>query len=231
MIITSDHGYGDLLVLTEEWSAKHQRMFEDGTVSGLRVPSNRWMPEQLDHEATSIDFISTVADSLVSLEIYSDVIRRVAPANSCTGLRRLAIWCPWRDTLEFANFPQLEDAFLSWRKGASSLRTCSTLRALNLSNFPDPDLSGFVDNRNLEVLKLHSTRKLESLAGLELLTKVRELELYSCSQLANIDALFELPNLERVSVTSCRRTKARDHFKLQAFTQERGIQLTLRDAG
>lgn len=118
----------------------------------------------------------------------------------------------YRGTLDFANIPNLAFLTHTWdKKVFKNFEACEKLETLTLYRCPYTDLSPISHFKKLKQITLNFTR-IESLAGVETLNELFNVDIYSAPKLKTIDSLahiashlkklsFELcPNIENYSV-------------------------------
>ena len=96
---------------------------------------------------------------------------------------------------------------VTWTKGLQSLLRVATLEKLNIQNYPHIDLTPCAGLSLLRSLYLTS-RKLESLAGIESLKNLEVLDLYNCPKLASLEAAERCPILQQLEIEACARLNA-----------------------
>ena len=126
-----------------------------------------------------------------------------------------------RTKIDFRNFVNLQDLFLTWRKGVMNLfdkkslltlrlerfkeksldvGTGMPLRELWISSSPVENLSSLAGLKKLEVLRLSSLRCLEETSWIQGLTGLKELMISSCKKVAGtiLDEVTALHLLEKL---------------------------------
>lgn len=102
-------------------------------------------------------------------------------------------------SIDFTQFPLLEDVFLGWWPKANSIFNCKSLKKLYISGYQGKSIREFTKLTNLEELKI-TARAMADLSGIEELRKLKKLCLYLFSKLDNIEILGKLENLEELEI-------------------------------
>lgn len=109
-------------------------------------------------------------------------------------------------TIDFTNFPQLEDVFLDWWPQARSIFQCNSLKKLYISGYKGKTIDEFTRLTNLEELKIGGT-PMTDLSGIDTLKKLKSLCLYVFRKLDNIEELGKLERLEELEIQSNKKIK------------------------
>lgn len=110
-----------------------------------------------------------------------------------------------RMTLDFKAFPNLRHLGVYWNPGFDSIFECQRLETLYVFGPPDPDLERFGSLTTLRRLEVSQGRRLTTTRGVERLSELRFLGLYSQSSLSSLTGVGELGNLEHLEIEGCRR--------------------------
>ncbi len=150
----------------------------------------------LDPDAPTCD-LSLVAEVASTLEYFAISpgipTRRTLHMESLHALRGLKeLGLHEYPALDLRHFPQLEVLFLTERRGLRGLETLTALRELRITGLGSPDVSGWKQLQSLAKLWIiQADRKITTLAGLEVLTGLRHLEIHHCPKLAGVSGLPE----------------------------------------
>lgn len=131
------------------------------------------------------------------------------PLYSIERLRGLHISGTWDGKIDFQRLPHLESfSVVECPRDEGGLETLyaghESIRDLVIQRYRHEDLTPLT-NLKLEKLGILYTRKLTSLAGLEVLAPtLRRLTLYACSDLTTVDGLASAPDLESLELGSLR---------------------------
>lgn len=155
----------------------------------------------LQYGLEQIDF--SRLDALERLGVSSEV-RRFGNLNRCASLRVLDVTnCGLRDLTPLAGLEHLaefgiSEAPLRSLAGANALRG---LRRLGLLQLPLASLSGIESLQQLEVLYIYMLGRLEGIAPLTSLKRLRTLSIGAARKIADWDLLGEITSLESVELT------------------------------
>ncbi len=199
-LIPNDSGIGYKMVLEGAWRPQYKKAILKQNVTGLRLShSNGW-------KETNILFIVDLV-TLRDLEIYSWDITDASPIESLPKLEKISLECNYRKPINFATFQHLQYCFLRWRPKADSLFSLSSLKALNIVNYPYEDLIPLKNLTQLTKLQLTSN-KLKGLNGVKNLELLTSLDLYKCTKLESLKGIQDTRQLTKLEVESC--TKIED---------------------
>jgi Leucine-rich repeat (LRR) protein len=209
--------YGLRAVLRTAWS--------DEIASEIRT--HRCLELEINHAkgwvGNDLSFLMT-CPWLQALKIIDFKIQSVEPIHALHELRALEVMTYCRTELRFSAFPKLEDCALEWRPKAESLFDCLTLKSLfinsykgrNLTEFsrlekieslavlnsPIETLDGIASLEKLRFLRLGNLKKLQSLAGIEALTNLEELEVHTCCKIGTIKEIAALKKLRKLHLNN-----------------------------
>jgi len=124
-----------------------------------------------------IDFIANIS-TLEGLEIYSSEVKDLAPLSQLSKLKHLAL-------------------------ESDSIFDLSTITTLNIVNYPAIDLVKLKRMRSLKSLKLTS-RKLNSLLGIEYFHKINSVDLFRCPKLSTLKNIDQCENIVTLEIESCK---------------------------
>lgn len=185
------------MVLQGPWKIEYGDVILKKKITGLRLSdSNGWKGE-------NIDFIYDLK-IIDDLEIYSRKIKDILPIESLPQLTKIGLDCDYRTPIDFSGFTMLESLFLRWGPNSESVFSVSSLKKLNLINYPFEDLNMLHQLRQLNELKLVST-KIKRLSGADNLIALVSLDLYRCTKLESIDGVQSLSALRIFEIESCKK--------------------------
>lgn len=109
--------------------------------------------------------------------------------------------------LNFSNFSDLQYLSFNWNdKTYKNFESLTKLNETSIWRFPHTDLQIFINPSSLAVLNLNYAQKLVKLSGIENLTSLKKLNLYSAPNLGDISALAgNKKTLLNLSFWLCRR--------------------------
>lgn len=162
------------------------------------------------------DFLATLPKWITGIQINSDYIRDTRMLGNLPWIKELYLsLAPKPIYPDFSRFANLEIAMLdSWTKEAETLRDTNSLKLFFCTSYPYEDLEPLNNWTNLRYLKLHRSRKLKSLTGIEKLKNLRAIEFYSLSQLTDISRFADCPILKIIDIESCKKIGCLPEFKI-----------------
>ncbi|MCK0159435.1 hypothetical protein [Allomuricauda sp. F6463D] len=131
----------------------------------------------------------------------------ISPLNALHNLKRL--WFTYtpgyepKGNLDFSSFPQLETLRFLWLNGTKNIAALKSIKSVFIENFPYPDLKKFSNTPHLSALEINLS-KIESLDGVEKITKLKELKITGSSHIKSIDSLTQVSNkrLKKLEISS-----------------------------
>ena len=126
-----------------------------------------------------------------------------SPVQELHGLRLLELNTYCQNPIEFAQFPELEECALEWRRGATSLFQCNSLQRLFVNAYSGKVADSFGKLRNLTELSI-ANGSLSDISGLEGCERLGFLGLYNLKRLTSLQGLSKLTGLQRVEINGCR---------------------------
>lgn len=211
------------MVLQGPWTTECEKTFQKEKVTGLRLSYS------LGWQQTDLSFLQSL-ELLRSVEIYNWNVTDITPLTALKKLGKIGIECNYKTPIDFAAFQKLEQCFLKWRPKSESIFGVSTLKELNVVNYPYYDLSTLHALKDLETLKLTSEKlsslngasmlgelvtldlfrctKLETLEGIQGAAKIVNLELDSCKNINSVEPLSKLRSLRRIAINNCGNIKS-----------------------
>lgn len=189
--------YGLRAIIKSAWSEK----------IGQEVKSHHCAELEINHakgwRGVNLDFLHECS-WLKALKIIDFNIKSVEPIHSLHNLHALEVMTYCRTELRFSEFPQIQECALEWRPHAESLFECAKLKNLFINNFNGKNLIQFSKLLNLECLAVLNS-SIESLVGIEPLSKLRTLRLGNLKKLHSLSGIEVLINLEELDVNTCKR--------------------------
>lgn len=197
--VVEEGKHGLRLVLTSAWNPEVRRYMEENKIAGLVLNYARgWVGD-------SISFVTDLP-FLREFVIVDWKIKEVSPVHELKQLRSLQVSTYCNTSIQFDNFPDLEDCGLRWRNGSESLFVQRTLKHLFLSDSPLTDSSVVAEMIGLESLSI-STSSIKDVWGIGNLRRLRTLGLYHLKQLENLTGLEGIPQLEELEIVDCRKVE------------------------
>jgi hypothetical protein len=209
--------YGPRMIMKGPWSAAALDAAQAAEIKELELNyAKGWKGEELG-------FLRQLA-GLEALEITDRTTNDVAVVNEVESLRRLKIFTYCKTELRFSQFPRLEECVLEWRPKAASLFEHRGIKKLFINKWNrGRDLTDFSGMTQLESLRLYSPTRLESLAGVESLSRLTWFELAMATRLTSLAGIESLTNLEHLELHTCR--KIRDISLVAALRRLRAFYL------
>ena len=195
-ITEREHWPGLVVVLKGPWKPQFANVIISQRIPGLRLSRGSWPDDD-------ISFVSELT-KLSCLEVYSWKVKDITPMQSLKHLEEIGLACEFRKPIDFTVFTKLVDCYLEWRPKCDSLFECKTLKKLHLVRYPYPDLTPLTKLTNLEILKITS-RKLESLKGIERFKKLEFLDLFECTQLSSLSGIESLQKIATLNIRVCNK--------------------------
>ncbi len=214
--------------IARRWSlrppSRAQRPWSDDLIGYLR--SNRVAELELNQakgwRGADFSFLTLMPD-LLSLEILDLAIKDIHHIHVLRGLRRLGITTYCGTPIDFGQFQQLESCGLEWRAGAESVFGCQSLRKLFINRFDGTDLSSLSGLPRLESLAVLNC-PLKTLRGIESVRGLTSLRLGGLTRLTSLAGVEALLNLEELEVHTCRQIGSIDHVGAPSRATAAGIE-------
>jgi len=191
----NDHGVGKVLILKSAWSPEVTSYLKEHYIYALRLSDSSGFKSEDLSFLTELTFLK-------SLEIYCWGAKGIKVIEHLPQLEVLGLQCKSAQKIDLSNFSKLRVAKVTWAKGLSSLFRCLSIELLNIQNYPNTDLMALSNMVNLRRLYLTS-RKLESLKGIDACNNLEVLDLYNCQKLASLNGTELCPNLNKVEIEAC----------------------------
>lgn len=161
---------------------------------------------------------------LKALTVIDMKIADVSPVSSLSLLERLKLVTYSKVPIDLSKLCQLNSLSIEWIRGAESLfllprlqrlfinrypghnaepfSKLKNLRSLAILNSPMHDLSGLRSLADLRELTIAGLRKLDSLSGVDSLTRLEIFEMQNCKSVNKLDELSKLYELSVVNISS-----------------------------
>lgn len=195
----AENGMGPCLVLKAPWSDSFVDVIREQNISVLRLT------ESMGWKGDDISFLNKLQDvGLRGVEVYAWGVKDLTPLQFIPNLEYLGLQCEFTKAPDFSKFDQLRICKILWRPKARTVFDCSGLKLLNVVNYPAGDLLDLELMTGLERLQITS-RKLESLVGVESLKGLRILDLVDCPKLALLAGIETCKDLQVVELENCKK--------------------------
>lgn len=218
--ILKNGDWGDFLVIKEIGLNRYVDYYTKGKFNKITINSF------LGYQSKNIDFIYEIKDSILGLLIANEGTN-INPVNSLRELRYLGLPSKIDGIIDFNNLTKLSKLAMTYSQGTQNFENCKSLQTLILSSYNTKlqNLSKISKLLNLRELHLFGGN-VNSLNGVELLPSLNKLILYkqktlnniknlakchsiaevhidSCKSIDDLDALGELPHLEKLIIVNC----------------------------
>ncbi|WP_133178437.1 hypothetical protein [Shewanella decolorationis] len=195
-----DNGIGKVLILKGAWSDEVGAYMRDNGISALRLTGS------FGFKGHDLSFLPELF-FLRSLELYCWEAKGIKVIESLSQLEVLGLQCKSTQKIDLSAFSKLRVALITWSKGFGSLLELASIEKLNIQNYPYSNLEPVTSMVALKQLYLTS-RKLESLKGIEQLGSLELLDLCNCPFLSSMAGTEQLPKLKTIEVEGCNRVSA-----------------------
>lgn len=192
-----EYGVGQVLILKGAWSDDIAAYMQKNEIFALRLT------DSFGFKGHDLSFIPTLT-FLRSLELYCWEAKGIKVIESLPQLEVLGLQYKSSQKVDLSAFKSLRVALVTWSKGLNSLLELSSVKKLNIQNYPHSNLEPISSMGSLKQLYLTS-RKLESLEGIEKLVNLELLDLYNCPLLTSIAGTDSCPMLKTVEIEACNR--------------------------
>lgn len=190
-------GYGLRMILKSSWKPKYLRAYKKAGANGLTLTFPWWRDSE-------IDFLAEIP-GIEQISINSGKVRDVSALTELKSLRLIILHINLLRPPDLSQLPNLEAFGGEWSKRFDSIFQSTALKILYLSRYTGADLSLLEQLTELERFSL-SSRKIESLSGIENFTALRIFHLYMCTKLKSLDGIEALSqSLEDLEIESCKR--------------------------
>ncbi|MEZ8717901.1 hypothetical protein AB6D81_18140 [Vibrio splendidus] len=196
-IAEDENGIGKVLILKGVWSDDVSAYMQENGIYALRLT------DSFGFKGHDLSFLPELA-FLRSLELYCWEAKGIKAIESLPQLEVLGLQYKSTQKIDLSAFSMLRVALITWSKGLSSLLELTSLEKLNIQNYPHKNLEPIVSMVALRQLYLTS-RKLESLKGIEQLSSLELLDLYNCPLLTSMAGAKQHPELKTIEIEACNR--------------------------
>lgn len=180
------------------------------------------------YKSKSIKFLEKIAEQVIGIDIELEV-NDYSPLNSLNNLKYLSI-TEGRNSqvVDFANLPDLLRCNVTWSEYLRNLDHCKKLEELTFWGYDKTNLCYLKNNNSLRDLTLYECRLLENLEGIDCLHNLTSLYLYKCKSLESIESLkFLSKTLIDLSISKTRKLK--DYSPIAYLNNLK--ELTITDSG
>lgn len=186
------------LIPRQPWNEDHLRVMRRLRIRRLGLSHLRGSDD------TDLSFLYELPE-LEELRIVGKT-RDCTPVSSLIALKRLHMSCSATSKVHVAHLP-LEKLSLEDVTAVADIGECRKLKRLFLYEWKQlPDLKYFKNMKDLRILQL-SLCRIESLAGLKDLPKLRMLEVCYSRKLRSIAELADGAGLDQVRITNCKNVE------------------------
>ena len=207
----------EYLVNPNEYSLKEMWGLD---IRNVELNFNTMRPTRRD-----ITFLKSHYDFIEGISISGNL--DITALGKFVNLKRLSLQNPPEQSIDFDNFPLLQECKIEWNKKVKNIDRLKSIEILHLWRYKVSDLQGIGGLRSLrelsvihsgitslqgvgsldalERLELGYLRKLNSLRGLEGLSNLRRLDLDCCPHIDDLSPVQELKNLEQLGTYGCRK--------------------------
>ncbi len=190
--------YGRRAVIASAWSEEMTKYLINHKIVELELNHAKgWV-------GSDLSFLSELSH-LLSFEIIDmrSTMQDISPIHFLHNLKRLDVTTYCSTEIKFSAFPRLESCSLEWgKRKAESLFDCISLRELFLNRYSGKDTIPFSKLINLESLTI-LTAPIENLHGLGHLKKLCSLRLALLRKLSSLAGIEKLSQLEELEVNTC----------------------------
>jgi hypothetical protein len=195
-IDVAENGMGRCLVLTSPWCDSFNIVIQKENIDVLRLSDSAgW-------SGNDLSFLETT-QGLRGLEVYSWNVKDLTPLQHVSHIEYLGLQCEFSKGPDFSLFSNLRICKLLWKPKAKGILECKNLTLLNISNYPYENLQCISEMINLDRLQITS-RKLESLYGIEQLQMLTILDIADCPKLSTITGVKKCSKLKEVEFEGCK---------------------------
>jgi uncharacterized protein with PQ loop repeat len=195
-----ENGIGMVLILKGHWSDDIAAYMQKNKIYALRLT------DAFGFKGHDISFIPDLS-FLRSLELYCWEAKGVKVLESLPQLEVIGLQYKSAQKIDLSAFKNLRVALITWSKGLGSLLELPSIEKLNIQNYPHKNLEAISSMTHLKQLYLTS-RKLESLKGIEKFGRLERLDLYNCPFLTSTAGTEQCPMLNSIEIEACNRVSA-----------------------
>lgn len=192
-----EHGIGKVLILKTQWSDRIYNYMKKNEILALRLP------QSMDFKSENLSFLTELT-FLKSLELYDWDAKDITKIETLSQLEVFGAQFTSNKKINFTNFKKLRVAKFTWRKGLTSILELDNLEELNIENYGEINLESISHMKKLKKLYITS-RKLETLKGIEKLDSLELLDLYNCQKLFNTSGIELCKKLKTIEIEACNK--------------------------
>lgn len=188
---------GDTLVVTDRFTDEAARLLRSGSVSGLDLNYAKGFKD------TDLEFIE--AWPITRLSLLARTMRSIEPIYRLPSLGAVKLTAGSKAVLDVRRIPSLKSLSAEWGSVRDSLSERPEIEDLYLGGYGEADLRSLRWNVALRRLRLKDRPRLQSLDGVEELSCLEQLGVWS-APLEDIGALRALSGnrLSELQLESCR---------------------------
>jgi hypothetical protein len=188
---------GDTLVVTERFTDEAAQLLRSGSVSGLDLNYAKGFKD------TDLEFIE--AWPITRLSVLARTMSNIEPIYRLPSLGTVKLTAGSKAVLDVRRIPSLKSLSAEWGSVRESLSERPEIEDLYLGGYGEADLRSLRWNVALRRLRLKDRPRLQSLDGVEVLSSLEQLGVWS-APLEGIGALRELSGncLSELQLESCR---------------------------
>ena len=188
--------YGNKLIVRSVWQEEFFSIINEYNIIEIELNNAKgW-------KGSDISFLQNIPN-LISLQVIDWQIKDVSPIHHLHKLNTLDINTMCGSTIDFSNFPELENVCLEWREKGKSIFQCKSLNKIFLNNYSGKSLNEFGNLASLTSLSLKSPKLIE-LGNTSKLVGLKFLGIYNVKKLSSLQGLECLTNLESLEIVHCR---------------------------
>jgi len=195
-----EHGFGKVLIVKGSWSSDIPNYMLKEGIYALRLT------DSYGFKGEDLSFIPSLT-FLRSLEIYCWDAKEVKLIEALPQLEALSLQFKSVRKIDLSSFNNLRFVFLTWTKGMGSILKLNNIEHLNIQNYPYRTLQSIEHMTNLKRLYLTS-RKLETLEGVEKLKRLEVIDLYNCQKLISKKGIEKCSSLKTIEIEACNKLSA-----------------------
>lgn len=193
--IASDDGYGNALIIRSSWSDRYLDIVARYKIGVIRLN------EHIGWTDSDISFLTEIP-GIHGVDILSDKVSDVSPVFKLKKLKALSLYCKAKVAGDFTDLENLKSISLGWRNAYESVFGVHDLARINITGFPEKDLTRWKPNEALKDLLLESKR-LERLTGIERFPNINHLHLYNCRKLESLEAIASSISIQELRISRC----------------------------
>jgi hypothetical protein len=194
--VLEDTPDGRSLVVTGRWTGAAERLLARGEVDGLVLNAARGFQEgdlELLDAGWGLRRLTVLDRSLVDL----------APVSRLAGLEALSIEANPAAELDLSPHAGLTSIAGPWSLIGGGFGALTRVEEVGTWAFGEPALRAFRDCAALETLTVKDAPRLESLAGVEALSRLRRLKIAGAPRLMDIEPVHDVTTLRELEFEGC----------------------------